>query len=190
MGDVRGGGIWRLDTKTRDFELVIQTNLTEAVSAPAFGLAGVDGVHVRDGVLYFTNIGESNFYSVPINLDTGRPSGPATTISHTLQSIDQYDDFTFDDEGNAFLVTGAGNSIEFISANRRVQEIVAGNVNSTEIAEPTSAAFGRHPADRNVLYVTTAGGLATPVDGDIIVGGQLIAVSTPFKGVTNPLTAA
>ena len=46
---------------------------------------------------------------------------------------------------------------------------MAGNINSTEIAEPTDTAFGRTPSDRNVLYVVTGGGLRTPVNGYQIV---------------------
>ncbi|RFU35790.1 hypothetical protein B7463_g583, partial [Scytalidium lignicola] len=117
----------------------------------------------------------------------GTPSGPFTTVAHVLEAIDEYDDFALDKDGNAFLTTGAGNSIELITVNGERQKIIAGNVNSTAIAESTSAAFGRHPSDQNVLYVTTAGGSVTPVDGDIIIGGQLIAITTPFQGVQNPL---
>ena len=53
--------------------------------------------------------------------------------------------------------------------------ILAGNINSTDIAEPTSAAFGRNGKE-NILYVTTAGGLFFPVNGTEVVGGQLVAV--------------
>jgi len=49
---------------------------------------------------------------------------------------------------------------------------------STEIAEPTSAQFGRTLRDRKTLYVTTAGGLGVPVNGTEVVGGQLVAVDT------------
>ena len=76
------------------------------------------------------------------------------------------------------LATGPGNSIEEVGRDGESQVIIAGIVNSTEIAEPTSAQFGRTAADREVLYVTTGGGLAAPVDGDEIVGGQLVAVDT------------
>lgn len=103
-------------------------------------------------------------------------------MARTLQSIDQFDDFTFDIEGNIFAVTGAGNSIEIVSANGHREKIFVGNLNSTTIAEPTAAAFGRRKRDRHILYVTTTGGLVTPVDGNITIGGQLVAITTPFKG--------
>lgn len=56
--------------------------------------------------------------------------------------------------------------------------MVAGDVNSTMIAEPTPARFWITLSDRDMLYVTTAGGLQAPVNGDEIVGGQLVAVDT------------
>lgn len=49
---------------------------------------------------------------------------------------------------------------------------------STDIAEPISAQFGRRLLDAKTLYVTTAGGLATPINGTEVVGGQLVAVDT------------
>ena len=52
---------------------------------------------------------------------------------------------------------------------------IAGDLNSTSIAQPTSAAFGRN-GDEGVLFVSTAGGLGIPVNGNEIVGGQIVAV--------------
>ena len=88
---------------------------------------------------------------------------------------ESYDDFTFDIFGNAFLATSQRNSIAEFNTRNGEQEIVAGNVNSTAIAEPTSAQLGVD----GVLYVTTAGGLAVPVvvgGEEVRVGGQLVAV--------------
>jgi len=64
------------------------------------------------------------------------------------------------------------------------QLVLAGDLNSTQIAEPTGVRFGRTGADRGVLYVSTAGGLAAPVDGTERVGGQVVAVDTgrDFEG--------
>lgn len=75
-----------------------------------------------------------------------------------------------------FLAANAANAITEVPADGGAQTVVAGNVNSTRIAEPTSAAFGRGPGDRDTLYVTTAGGLGI-VSADETVGGQLVAVS-------------
>ena len=53
---------------------------------------------------------------------------------------------------------------------------MAGDLNSTELAEPTSCAFGRGRGEEGKLFVTTGGGLAVPVNGDEIVGGQVVGV--------------
>lgn len=182
LGDVNGGVIFRLDIQTGDFKVVLNDTFTAAVPAPPFPLAGIDGLHVHEGnTLYFTNIGKGTFNRVAIHED-GTPAGPRVTIARTLAPPDEYDDFTIDCDGNAFLVTGGGNSIEMISPDGRRQVIVAGDINSTVIAEPTSCAFGRGPFDKSILYVVTAGGLAVPVDGQIIIGGQLVAVKTNSRG--------
>lgn len=181
VGDVNGGVIWNLDIKTGHYEVAINNTFTQLYASPPFSASGVDGVHVRDNSVYFTNFGNGTFNKMPINSD-GTSAGPVTTIAHIKGPLDQYDDFTFDCDGNAFVVTGGGNTIELISADGKRQVYFAGNLNSTAIAEPTSCAFGRGPHDKNVLYVVTAGGMETPVNGDIVIGGQLVAINTTSRG--------
>ncbi|KAM0253342.1 hypothetical protein ACHAQJ_007292 [Trichoderma viride] len=181
VGDVNGGVIWSLDIKTGHYEVAINNTFTKLYASPPFSASGVDGVHVHGDSVYFTNFGNGTFNKLPINQD-GTPAGPVTTIANTKGPLDQYDDFTFDCEGNAFVVTGGGNTIERISADGKSQTIIAGNLNSTAIAEPTSCAFGRGPHDKNILYVVTAGGMETPVNGNTIIGGQLVAITTNSKG--------
>lgn len=182
VGDINTGTISRLDIKTGNFEVVLNDTFTAVAPAPPFGSAGIDGLHVRNGnELFFANFGKGQLNKVLIHED-GTPAGPVTTVAHTLAPEDQFDDFTFDCAGNIFLVTGGGDSIEMVSTNGVRQTIIAGKANSTLIAEPTSCAFGRGPNDKNVLYVVTSGGLAKPVDGDEIVGGQVVAVRTTSIG--------
>ncbi|KAK5993720.1 Putative hetero-Diels-Alderase-like protein [Cladobotryum mycophilum] len=181
VGDVNGGVIWRLDIETAHYEVVINNTYTALYSSPPFSASGVDGVHVRGDNVYFANFGNGTFNKMPINAN-GTPAGLVTTIANIKSLPDEFDDFTFDCDGNAFLVTGGGNSIEMITADGQHQVIIAGNVNSTAIAEPTSCAFGRGLNDKNVLYVVTAGGMQVPVNGDIVIGGQLVAVTTNSRG--------
>ncbi|KAL7925727.1 hypothetical protein ACQKWADRAFT_310017 [Trichoderma austrokoningii] len=178
--DVNGGVIWSLDIKTGKYEAAINNTLTNLYPATPFSASGVDGVHVRDNFAYFTNFGNGTFNKVPIHGD-GTAAGPVTTLAHSKTPLHQFDDFTFDCDGNAFVVTGGGNTIEMVSADG-TNRVIAGHLNSTAIAEPTSCAFGRGPHDKNVLYVVTAGGLETPVNGNIVIGGQLVAVNTTSRG--------
>jgi hypothetical protein len=181
ISDVNGGLIWSLDIETGNYKVAINDTFTALYSSPPFSASGVDGVHVRGDAAYFTNFGSGTFNKVLINED-GTPAGPVTTIAHTKGPLDQYDDFTLDCDGNAYVVTGGGNTIELISADGKTQAYIAGNLNSTAIAEPTSCAFGRGPHDKNILYVVTAGAMETPVNGTIIIGGQLVAVKTNSRG--------
>ncbi|RFU77337.1 hypothetical protein TARUN_4889 [Trichoderma arundinaceum] len=181
VGDVNGGVIWSLDINTGSYEIAINNTFTVLYPSPPFSASGVDGVHVRGNSVYFTNFGNGTFNEMPINQD-GTSAGPVTTLAHTKGPLDQFDDFTFDCDGNAFIVTGGGNTIEMVSADGKRQAVIAGNLNSTAIAEPTSCAFGRGPHDKNILYVVTAGGMQTPVNGNTIIGGQLVAVKTNSRG--------
>ena len=176
VGDIGVGDVYALNVQTGAYTVAISDALTAAVSVPVFGHAGINGLHVRDGDLYFTNTATGVFGRVPINTD-GTAAGNASVVARVLAPTDDFDDFTFDAVGNAYLVTGSGNAVEMLGVSGNA-EIVAGSLNSTAIAEPTACAFGRGEGDEQVLYVTTAGGLAFPVDGDVTVGGQVVAVDT------------
>lgn len=80
--------------------------------------------------------------------------------------------------GMRFLVTAQGNTVEEIARAGEPQIVLAGDLHSTEMAEPTAARFGRTPRDRETLYATTAGGSEAPVYGDERAGAQWVAVDT------------
>ncbi|KAL7626432.1 hypothetical protein AAE478_003204 [Parahypoxylon ruwenzoriense] len=177
VGDTLAGVIYRVDTKTGDYEVVINSTYLSKLDTPH----GVNGLHVFGNTLYFANSGQNTLVKVPINED-GTTAGQFTIIAKTIRPNDEYDDFTLDRDGNIFVATEGGNTILQVSADGKRQVIVAGGLNSTAVAEPTSAAFGRGLFDKNVLYVTTAGGSAIPVNGNIVIPGKLLAVKINSKG--------
>ena len=142
--------------------------------APLLPTLGISGLKLHGSTLYFTNSAEKLLAEIEINPD-GTAAGKAILVARSPTGA-TFDDFALDWCGDAFLATGPGTSIEEVGRDGEPQVIIADIVNSTEIAEPTSAQFGRTAADREVLYMITGGGLAGPVDGDEIVGGQLVAV--------------
>ena len=173
VADTTKGVVWATDIHTG----VSRVAINDPLMAPSASFPiGVNGLRLRGSTLYFTNTVQSLFAKVSINAN-GTAVGKAVGISHSPGG-GSYDDFALDSNGNAFLGTNGGNSIEKVGLKGEPQVIVAGNVNSTEIAEPTSAQFGRTVKDRRTLYVTTGGGLAIPVNGNEIVGAQLVAVDT------------
>ena len=178
MADSTKGVVWAVNVETGVSRVVIADPLMLPTSA--FPL-GINGLHLRDQTLYFTNSALSLFAKIPIHPD-GTAAGSAVNISHAPTDA-SYDDFALPEHGdNAFLVTSTGNSLEEVGLGGEPQVIVAGNLNSTELAEPTSAAFGRGEGERGVVYVTTGGGLVAPVNGDETVGAQLVAIDVRGLG--------
>lgn len=168
------GVIWAIDTTTGASHIAVKDPLTAPTRA--FPKIGVNGVRLfKNHTLYFTNSAQALLAEVRINAN-GTAAGPAKKIASAANGT-IYDDFAISRHGDVFLTTGSGDSIAEVTRNGS-QRIIASVVNTTEIAEPTSAQFGRTLEDRNVLYVTTAGGFGSRIDGDVVVGGQLVAVDT------------
>lgn len=177
-GDVKTGTIYSVDIETGDYAVAINNTYTATAVEYGLGTSGTDGVQILDDVLYFTNIAQGYLYRVALNVTDGTPAGEFETVAEIMTSNDQWDDFTFDKDGNVYMTAGGANTIEKINVQTGKVELVAGNLNSTLIAEPSSAKFGRRANDANVLYVTTAGGLLAPVNGNTTVGGQVLAIKT------------
>ena len=141
---------------------------------------GVNGLKLDGRTLYFTNSAQNLLAQVDIDLKTGTARGPASKIVNGLPPAVGYDDFALDRKGNAYVTSAAGNFIERVDLRSGKQTIVAGAIDSTDIAEPTAAAFGRDGKE-DILFVTTAGGLFFPVNGNTSVGGQVVAVKVGKK---------
>lgn len=183
VGDVRTGTVYSVDIDTGGYAAVINNTFTAPAPDYAFGPSGTNGVQIRNDTMYFVNTGQKKLNRVRLDVNDGTPVGEFKTVAQTLTPLDQWDDFALDDEGNAWMAAGGANTVQKINTRTGEVRIVAGDVNSTAIAEAISAKFGRRECDSTVLYVTTAGGLATPVNGDIVIGGQLVAVRTgPGRG--------
>lgn len=177
-GDLKLGTIVSVDIDTGDYVTAVNNNYTTPSYIYGLNNAGPDGVQIRDDVLFWTNIGQGVLYRVPLDTTTGLPNGAYEKVATRATTLDQWDDFTFDSDGNVYIVAGGANTVEKIDIETREVSLVAGDLNSTTLAEPSAAKFGRRSTDRDVLYVTTAGGLLAPVNGDIVVGGQVVAIKT------------
>lgn len=139
---------------------------------------GVNGLKIRCTTLYFTNSGQKILGKMRIDCSTGAALGPATVVTQQYPGppILTYDDFTLGPAGKfAFLATAGGNTIQRVNLATGEKTTIAGNMNSTQFAQPTSAQFAR--GKPRTLYVATAGGYGIPVNGDEIIGGQLIAIT-------------
>jgi hypothetical protein len=166
LADAANGIVWRVDVWTGEHSVAIQDKmfLSESAILPI----GVDGLHIWNRHLYFTNLAQSLFGRIPISR-TGSPTGPIQIIANTTLG----DDFAIAPDGTAYI---AGDNTLYRVDQTGAVTIIAGGPNNLTLEGATSAQFGRTLTDRGVLYVGTNGGLLAPVDG-VVHGGQLLAVN-------------
>jgi hypothetical protein len=181
LADSALGVIYALDTETG----ASRTWLDNPAFKPNGSIpvkSGINGLHVRDGYLYFTNTFSAPALArIPIDKISGEPTGPVETIIATpswqINIGDQADDFTFDREGNVWLATDPSNSIVKIEIPGGHTTVRVGGANDAVVAGVTAVTFGRTERDRHVLYATTNSGIASPPRGGV-VGGKVVAIDT------------
>lgn len=179
IGDINAGLVYRMDTRTGAVSVAIPANndLVEVASGSPYGLVGVDGIHVLGDEVYVANVGKAFIGKLKINPDGSPAPGAETVIIARAGNTTGVDDFALDHKGDVFWVTSNGNSVAKTQPDGK-QYIIAGDLNSTEIAEPTSAALSRDRKGKEgkILYVVTGGGALAPINGNEIVGGQILAI--------------
>jgi len=168
IADSGAGVVWQLDTRSGDYRIAIDDPLMKPLPGPV--VLGINGIHIRNSFLYFSNSFRFTFNRVPIH-----SNGTAAGAAKVLVQSGLCDDFAFDQAGNTFMTQDPGNALQKITPEG-VVTVVVGNQNSTELVGPTAAQFGRTPLEESILYVTTNGGLASPVNGTYVEGGKVVAV--------------
>jgi sugar lactone lactonase YvrE len=181
--DSDDGLIYRIDALSKTWSVflndpTLKPNLTAPVKL------GVNGVHVRDGYLYFDNSFQSPLLArVPYHIENATAAGPVEVIFESAafplnEGRGQADDFAFDQAGNIWL-SSASSSVVKLGLEKHTQTLVAGGPDDPVLVGSTSVAFGRRREDRDVLYITTNGGISDPsVAG--LTGGQVAALNTKW----------
>lgn len=184
MADSGAGLIYRLDTKTGAYSIVID-NPALKPNETAFLKLGVNGIHFRpgeDNYVYFTNSLMSPAFSrIPIDPLTGMQTGPDESIVESLtKSGGAPDDFTFDSTGKAtYIADGALNGLLRVGLPSGETEVVVGGTEQSKVVGQTACQFGRTREDveKGTLYITTTGGIVVPPPQGI-VGGSVFALDT------------
>ncbi|KZV95571.1 hypothetical protein EXIGLDRAFT_672131 [Exidia glandulosa HHB12029] len=168
------GNVIRVNAYTGATKVVISD---PAFAPPAEGLQlGINGIRLssRPGprTLYFNNWGNSFFGSVPVASD-GTALGPVKIIAPNVGLLD---DFALSPCGGyAWDLAEGQNELFKISLESGEATRIAGAPDSALIPGGTSAVFGRTAKDRDVVYVTTSGGLAGPINGTYVEGAKVVA---------------
>lgn len=183
IADSALGAVWSLDTKIGTPQVAIQVpEMAPPVNAVA--PLGVNGLKLLDGYLYWTNSLRTTFNRVQLRVEGGN----VTTLGdvEVLVSTGLFlDDFFFDSAGNAWAAANSNNSIVVIGAEAPHQVVtVLGNQLQPTVEGPTATHFGVSEKDRQILYVTTSGGAAGPINGTFVQAGEVLAIDT--KGFIFP----
>ncbi|KAF8853293.1 hypothetical protein BDZ45DRAFT_598786 [Acephala macrosclerotiorum] len=173
------GAVVKVDVKTGASSVIIDV---EEMKHLAEGIPiGINGLKVLDGHLYWSNTNKKTFNRIKIDAD-GSPTGKA----EILESDITIDDFCFDKKGNAWVTTHGDNTVAVIKPHSGIWEsgkenlvvTAIGRVDELTVAGGTACHFGRGEGDKDVLYLTTTGGLSAPVGGDKVEGGKVVAIDT------------
>ncbi|KAL6243856.1 hypothetical protein RBB50_009290 [Rhinocladiella similis] len=158
--DVYAGRVWKLNVHTGAYEVVFDDPFLKGIptAKPPFGVNGIRVINkqVSNGTrptLYFSNTNHGYLGTVPISLDTGKPTGSAKLLTDKVPGAD---DFAVDSCGNIWLTENVQNTLVRVFPDGHVQTI-AGAKNSTTLIGPVSARFGKGQNDRDTLYVSTDG---------------------------------
>ncbi|KAF4459031.1 hypothetical protein FALBO_14221 [Fusarium albosuccineum] len=140
---------------------------------------GVNGIQIHDGYLYWTNSFQASIYRIAIT-PAGFPAKRARPelVADLSEGVNFLDDFSFDVHGNIYVATNLDNSVVFVDAKSGNWKTVVGGIGEMTVAGSTSVAFGRGRDDTEILYVSTSGAIANPVNGTEVEGAKVVAVDT------------
>ena len=178
IADSGAGLVYKLNVKTRQIDVVLADPTMRPTEAVPYG---INGVHVRDGALYFTNGAKGIFAKFPISAD-GVATDPVTIISSQGFS----DDFCFDGRGDAFFAQNSDNNLAFLGPKGGKLTVLTGAPlkDKNLLAGPTACQFGRLAGDKKTLYITTSGGQNSNASISNL-GAQLTRVDLSGSGYYN-----
>ncbi|KAJ4152148.1 hypothetical protein NW765_017657 [Fusarium oxysporum] len=174
IADSSLGKVFKVNVKEKKYQVAIKLPEMAPPANAAIQL-GINGVHIQNGFLYWTNTLLNTFFRVRITTNgTVAVGARVETVATPPSSLD---DFALDRKGTSWVTTNGNNSVLAISPNGK-SVVVAGSISELTVAGATAAAFGRTPQDRDILYVVTSGALAAPVNRTITEGGKIVAINT------------
>ncbi|RAO67665.1 uncharacterized protein BHQ10_003677 [Talaromyces amestolkiae] len=167
MADSTSGDVVRLDVNTGSYEVVMDDMTME--NGPSGLQIAIDGLHMHDSYLYFTDLNQGIFARIPVSLTDAHPTGPVEIIVNGTAG----DDFVISEDGKKAWVAMNGQSkLVEIDIPRRDARVV---VESTYLASASAVAFGRTRLDDCSLYISSGGEL-DPNSNSTGTGGLVVRV--------------
>ncbi|KAH7100841.1 hypothetical protein BKA62DRAFT_672395 [Auriculariales sp. MPI-PUGE-AT-0066] len=169
VADSGKGALWRVDINTGAVALVVEdpilaSNLTNLP-------LGINGIHIHNDELYFTNTGRGYLGRVPIAYD-GVFTGNITTLATIptgIASGASFDDFAMDSKGR-FWISTHSDIVDLVLPDDSQQILRGFNVSATPGTGPTAAVFGRGcESEEETLYVVSGEGAIFAVNTTAIL---------------------
>ncbi|KAK5112400.1 hypothetical protein LTR62_004363 [Meristemomyces frigidus] len=146
IADAAKALIWKLDTISGDYTIILEDDILfpSNPQLPQLPL-GVDGLHILNDYLYFTNLGDNILCRVAVD-NAGNPTDEIDLIA----TMPFPDNFALTANGTAYVV--GANQLYRVSPAGEI-DVLARGLNSTLLEGATSAHFRRTPKYDGVLYI-------------------------------------
>lgn len=173
------GGIWAVDLATGASSLAVQDDTMLAPAGATFAV-GIDGFRIKGNSLYYTVFagGVIRRLDVEFPSDAELAAGTATLKQIAVEEIANtggfFDDLDVAADGTVYVTTNPENTVVKVAAAGGKPTLVAGDAGSLALAGASSALLSKVSA--NVLYVTTSGGVAAPVNGTFSEAGKIMKI--------------
>ncbi|KAK8087291.1 hypothetical protein PG994_002265 [Apiospora phragmitis] len=128
-------------------------------------------------------------FTPKVEQDSSTDSANVTVETVVYMPITFMDDFVIADDGVLWITTNPNNTVVAFDPATGKSAVAAGDQNQAVMAGANAAVFGRTDADSQTLYVVTAGGLNSPVNGTFIEPAKIVAMdaSTTFSPISRSL---
>jgi hypothetical protein len=154
------GKVYKLSIATGSYNVALEDD-TFAIPADAPFKVGLNGIKVHrfgeQTYVYYTTTSRFCVYRVPVTQEV-QAAGSVEILAPGLVA----DDFAVAHDGTMYVCTNISNTVVRIPATGGEATVVAGEAKALDVAGSTACVFGQ---DERVLYVTTCGANAVPVDG-------------------------
>ncbi|KAK8025363.1 hypothetical protein PG990_003186 [Apiospora arundinis] len=129
-----------------------------------------------------TNEVNINGTSIPATASTlahhSNDPGNLTVETVAFLPLTFMDDFAVGSNGTLWITTNPNNTVIAINQDTGKTAVVAGDQKQAVLAGVNAAVFGRSDTDKDILYVVTAGGLTSPVNGTFVEPAKIMAIDT------------
>ncbi|TVY78201.1 hypothetical protein LSUE1_G004181 [Lachnellula suecica] len=180
VADSLNSAVWSVNVHTRDVAVAINDTSMAPMQYGTLPALGINGLHLLGSELYYDNTDKATLNKIPVDLNTGKATGPAVTLLQSTVTEIFPDDFTIDFEGNIWMTADLWGQLDLIPGAASTASTNASSKEDKSNTGWTAAKFGTKQEDlrRGSLYITTNGGPINYIYSNWTAGGALLRIDT------------